>query len=99
MGFKDRRNCPNLCKLASEYIRKSEGCEDDIYAFFENEPNVDSLFVKLVEEFERCILSYFAFHWSLGDLLISQVFEDKFFNPPKSYHTNPYCSVYIKYIN
>ncbi|RHN80095.1 putative Zeta toxin domain, P-loop containing nucleoside triphosphate hydrolase [Medicago truncatula] len=73
MGFKDRRNCPNLCKLASEYIRKSEGCEDDIYAFFENEPNVDSLFVKLVEEFERCILSYFAFHWSLGDLLISQV--------------------------
>ncbi|WJX12048.1 hypothetical protein P8452_02587 [Trifolium repens] len=73
MGFKDRRHCPNLCKLASEYIRKSEGCEDDLYAFFEHEQNADSLFVKLVEEFERCILSYFAFHWSLGDLLISQV--------------------------
>ncbi|KAG4981938.1 hypothetical protein JHK87_026687 [Glycine soja] len=73
MGFKDRRSCPLLCKLASEYIRKSEGCEDDLYAFFENEPDVDSLFVKLVEEFERCILSYFAFHWTHGDVLISQI--------------------------
>ncbi|EOX94549.1 P-loop containing nucleoside triphosphate hydrolases superfamily protein [Theobroma cacao] len=73
MGFKDRRECPLLCKLASEYIRKSEGCEDDIYTFFSNEPDVDSLFVKLVEEFERCILSYFAFHWSHADLMISQV--------------------------
>lgn len=79
MGFRDKRNCPNLCKLASEYIRKSDGCEDDIYAFFENEQNADSLFVKLVEEFERCILSYFAFHWSLGDLLISQVYHTGFF--------------------
>ena len=75
MGFKDRRECPLLCKLASEYISKSEGCEDDIYTFFSNEPDVDSLFVKLVEEFERCILSYFAFHWSHADLLISQVIK------------------------
>ncbi|TKY52706.1 ATP binding kinase [Spatholobus suberectus] len=77
MGFKDRRSCPHLCKLASEYIRKSEGCEDDLYAFFENEPDADSLFVKLVEEFERCILSYFAFHWSHGDVLISQVLSSE----------------------
>jgi hypothetical protein len=86
MGFKDRRHCPNLCKLASEYIRKSEGCEDDIYAFFEHEQNADSLFVKLVEEFERCILSYFAFHWSLGDLLISQVLRIKCLNILLSYY-------------
>ncbi|XP_052730625.1 calmodulin calcium-dependent NAD kinase [Vigna angularis] len=77
MGFKDRRCCPHLCKLASEYIRKSEGCENDLYAFFENEPDADSLFVKLVEEFERCILSYFAFHWRHGDILISQVFSSE----------------------
>ncbi|KAE9589173.1 putative Zeta toxin domain, P-loop containing nucleoside triphosphate hydrolase [Lupinus albus] len=77
MGFKDRRSCPHLCKLASEYIRKCEGCEDDIYAFFENEPDADSLFVKLVEEFERCILSYFAFHWKHGDVLISQVLSSE----------------------
>ncbi|XP_022727861.1 uncharacterized protein LOC111283525 isoform X2 [Durio zibethinus] len=73
MGFKDRRECPLLCKLASEYIRKSEGCEDDIHTFFSNEPDVDSLFVKLIEEFERSILSYFAFHWSHADLMTSQV--------------------------
>ncbi|GLT72581.1 hypothetical protein SLA2020_445050 [Shorea laevis] len=73
MGFKDRRECPQLCKLASEYIMKSEGCEDNIYTFFSTEPDADSLFVKLVEEFERCTLSYFAFHWSQADLMISQV--------------------------
>ncbi|XP_022759753.1 uncharacterized protein LOC111306110 isoform X1 [Durio zibethinus] len=75
MGFKDRRECPLLCKLAAEYIRKSEGCEEDIYTFFSNEPDVDSLFVKLLEEFERCILSYFAFHWSHADLMICQVIK------------------------
>ncbi|KAK7270314.1 hypothetical protein RIF29_23367 [Crotalaria pallida] len=77
MGFKDRRCCPHLCKLASEYIRKCEGCEDDIYEFFEHEQDADSLFVKLVEEFERCILSYFAFHWKHGDALISQVLSSE----------------------
>ncbi|KAM7254092.1 hypothetical protein ACFE04_031774 [Oxalis oulophora] len=73
MGFKDKRECPHLCKLASEYIRKYDGFEDDIYTFFSAEPDADSLFVKLVEEFERCILSYFAFHWSHADLMISQI--------------------------
>ncbi|CAF1827336.1 hypothetical protein HID58_059560 [Brassica napus] len=73
MGFKDRRECPHLCKLASEYIRKSGCCEEDIYSFFSEEPDADSLFIKLVEEFERCILSYFAYHWSHADLVISQI--------------------------
>ena len=73
MGFKDRRECPRLCKLAAEYIRKSESCEEDIYAFFADEHEADSLFVKLLEEFERCILSYFAFHWSHADLIMHQV--------------------------
>ncbi|XP_039029534.1 uncharacterized protein LOC120163761 [Hibiscus syriacus] len=73
MGFNDRRECPLLCKLAAEYIRKLEGCEEDIYTFFSSELDVDSLFVKLVEEFERCILSYFAFHWGHADLMIAQV--------------------------
>ncbi|XP_029129473.1 uncharacterized protein LOC109806948 isoform X2 [Cajanus cajan] len=81
MGFKDRRNCPHLCRLASEYIRKYDGFEDDIYAFFENEPDADSLYVKLVEEFERCILSYFGFHWNYGDIIMSQVLNSE--NEPK----------------
>ncbi|KAI5597023.1 hypothetical protein POPTR_002G043000v4 [Populus trichocarpa] len=71
--YVDRRECPHLCRLAAEYIRDCDGCEEDIYAFFSQEPDADSLYVKLVEEFERCILSYFAFHWSHADLLISQV--------------------------
>ncbi|KAI4341766.1 hypothetical protein MLD38_026450 [Melastoma candidum] len=73
MGFSDRRECPRLCKLASEYIQKSEGFEDDIYTYFAGEPFADSLFVKLVEEFERCILSYFGFHWMHAEIMISQV--------------------------
>lgn len=73
MGFSDKRECPHLCKLSAEYIRKSEGCEEDIYNFFSNEPDADSLFIKLVEEFERCILSYFAFHWNHASHMISQV--------------------------
>ncbi|KAL7198670.1 hypothetical protein ACSBR2_021054 [Camellia fascicularis] len=73
MGFADRRQCPHLCKLASDYIRKAEGCEDNIYTFFADEPDADSLFIKLVEELERCTLSYFAFHWSQADQMISQV--------------------------
>ncbi|KAL7172526.1 hypothetical protein ACSBR2_032083 [Camellia fascicularis] len=73
MGFADRRACPHLCKLASEYIRKSEDCEDNIYSFFADDPDVDSLYIKLVEEFERCILSYFAFHWNQAHHMISQV--------------------------
>ncbi|KAL1188000.1 Calmodulin calcium-dependent NAD kinase [Cardamine amara subsp. amara] len=73
MGFKDRRECPHLCKLANEYIRKSGSCEEDIYGFFAEEPDADTLFIKLVEEFERCILSYFAYHWCHADLMISQI--------------------------
>ncbi|WJZ90021.1 hypothetical protein VitviT2T_009199 [Vitis vinifera] len=73
IGFADRRECPQLCKLASDYARKSEGCEENIYTFFDTELDGDSLFIKLVEEFERCIISYFAFHWSHADLMISQI--------------------------
>lgn len=75
MGFADRRQCPHLCKLATEYIIKSDGCEEDMYNYFSNEPDADSLFIKLVEEFERCILSYFAFHWSHVPYMMSQVYQ------------------------
>ncbi|KAM3375873.1 calmodulin calcium-dependent NAD kinase-like isoform X1 [Capsicum galapagoense] len=83
MGFADRRECPNLCKLATEYIIKSEGCEEDMYNYFSIEPDADSLFIKLVEEFERCILSYFAFHWSHVPYMMSQVLSAEHFEPKK----------------
>ncbi|KAL2463724.1 P-loop containing nucleoside triphosphate hydrolase superfamily protein [Forsythia ovata] len=73
MGFEDESECPQLTKLAYEYLKKSKGCDDKIYEYFANEPNADALYVKLVDEFERCILGYFAFHWSQAPLMISQV--------------------------
>ncbi|KAF5752362.1 hypothetical protein HS088_TW01G00270 [Tripterygium wilfordii] len=73
MGFQDPSECPRICKLASDYLKKSKGCEDDIYEYFANEPEGESLFMKLIEEFERCILTYFAFHWTQASHLISQV--------------------------
>ncbi|KAL5070355.1 hypothetical protein RYX36_021242, partial [Vicia faba] len=83
MGFKDRRIGLDICRLASEYISKYEGFEDDLYAYFENEPDADSLYVKFVEEFERCILSYFGFHWNHCDILISQVLSSDISEPKK----------------
>lgn len=71
IGFKDGSECPQFSKLASDYL-KSKGCEDKVYEYFASEANADILYVKLVEEFERCILSYFAFHWGNASLLISQ---------------------------
>nr|GEV23595.1 P-loop containing nucleoside triphosphate hydrolases superfamily protein [Tanacetum cinerariifolium] len=83
MGFHDQRQCPYLCKLASDYIRKEEGCEEDMFSFFGDDPQADSLFIKLVEEFERCILSYFAFHWSHASFMISQVLGPDGHEPKK----------------
>lgn len=73
MGFSDRRHCPHLFKFAADYIMKAEGSEEEMYLFFAEEPQADSLFIKLIEELERCILSYFAFHWSNAPFMISQV--------------------------
>ncbi|KAB1219117.1 hypothetical protein CJ030_MR3G008416 [Morella rubra] len=74
MGFLDADECPQLCKLAYDYLRKSKGCEDSILEFFANEPDSGrSLCLKLIDEFDKCILSYFAFHWGQASDLISQV--------------------------
>ncbi|EYU32994.1 hypothetical protein ABFS82_07G041400 [Erythranthe guttata] len=73
MGFEDESECPRLIKLAYQYLKRSKGVDDKIYEYLANEPNAEILYVKLVEEFERCILGYLAFHWSQAPLLISQV--------------------------
>ncbi|XP_042409419.1 calmodulin calcium-dependent NAD kinase-like isoform X1 [Zingiber officinale] len=73
MGFEDINECPQLCKLAYDYLKRTKGSEDDIYSFFANERDPDSLYVKLVEELETCILSYFAFHWNHATLVVTQI--------------------------
>ncbi|KAK4482819.1 hypothetical protein RD792_009989 [Penstemon davidsonii] len=72
MGFEDENECPQLIKLGYEYLKRSNGVNDKIYEYFANEQNAEALYVKLVEEFERCILGYFAFHWSHAPHMISQ---------------------------
>ncbi|KAK4405821.1 Calmodulin calcium-dependent NAD kinase [Sesamum angolense] len=72
MGFEDERECPELIKLGFEYLKRSKGVDGKIYEYFSQSPNAEPLFVKLVEEFERCILAYFAFHWSQAPLIITQ---------------------------
>ncbi|KAM1984752.1 hypothetical protein TB2_012443 [Malus domestica] len=73
LGILDANECPQLCKLAYDYLRKTKGCEDNIYEYFALEADPDSLYINLIDEFDRCILSYFAFHWSQATIKISQV--------------------------
>ncbi|KAJ4782871.1 P-loop containing nucleoside triphosphate hydrolases superfamily protein [Rhynchospora pubera] len=81
MGFKDASQCPQLGKLALDFLRKTDGCEEKIFAYFENEPNAAALYVKLIEELEKCVLGYFAFHWDQATFMISQALRSE--NEPK----------------
>jgi hypothetical protein len=73
MGFKDINECPQLCKLANSYLKNTKNCANYIYEFLANTRNAESLYVKFIEELDKCILSYFAFHWDHATYLISQV--------------------------
>lgn len=73
MGFLDAKECPQLGKLAYQYLKKSKGCESSIYEFFDGEEDAESLYAKLIEELDICILTYFAFHWTQVSHMISQV--------------------------
>lgn len=73
MGFGDANECPQLCKLAYDYLKKSEGYDEMIFEYLAKEADAESLYVKLMGEFESCILSYFAFHWTQASHMITQV--------------------------
>ncbi|CAJ1976451.1 unnamed protein product [Sphenostylis stenocarpa] len=64
---------PEVCRLANEYLMKSKECVESIVQYFAHQ-NDPTLPAKLIHEFDRCILSYFAFHWNQPSLLISQVY-------------------------
>ncbi|KAK7391689.1 hypothetical protein VNO78_20108 [Psophocarpus tetragonolobus] len=61
---------PEVCRLAHEYLIKPKECVENILAEAELDP---TLCGKLFDEFDRCILSYFAFHWNHASYVISQV--------------------------
>ncbi|KAK8956082.1 hypothetical protein KSP40_PGU002537 [Platanthera guangdongensis] len=75
IGFKDISECPQLGKLAYDYVRKTKGYEEQIFSFFSNEPDSEALSEKLMDELDRCILGYFAFHWRHATFLISQILD------------------------
>ncbi|XP_042060854.1 calmodulin calcium-dependent NAD kinase-like [Salvia splendens] len=73
IGFAVENECPQLIKLAYEYLKRSKGVDDKIYEYFAKHPNAEDLYVNFVKELERCILGYLAFHWSHASLLITQI--------------------------
>ncbi|KAG4126378.1 hypothetical protein ERO13_D10G153200v2 [Gossypium hirsutum] len=75
LGFEDANECPKLCKLAHNYLKNPKECEIKMFEYFGNEAEAENLYVKLMEEFERCILCYFAFHWSRASDMITQVLK------------------------
>ncbi|XP_028762398.1 uncharacterized protein LOC114720842 isoform X2 [Neltuma alba] len=72
MGFEDPEEVPGLCKLANDFLRKTKDCEASIYGYFDKEDGAESLYEMLIHEFDRCILTYFAFHWNQASAVISQ---------------------------
>ncbi|KAJ8764580.1 hypothetical protein K2173_006452 [Erythroxylum novogranatense] len=83
MGFADPNECPQLCKLAYDYLKTPAGSEVNIFEYFVDEPEAESLYVKLIEELERCILTYFSFHWNQASVMISQVMDTESEKKPK----------------
>ncbi|KAL6614407.1 hypothetical protein ACP70R_036677 [Stipagrostis hirtigluma subsp. patula] len=73
IGFDDLDECPHLCTMAYDYLKKTEGYEQTLLAFFHNKMNPDALLVKLIEELDKCILGYFSFHWKWATHIITQV--------------------------
>ncbi|CAN6350522.1 unnamed protein product [Urochloa humidicola] len=73
IGFDDVNECPHLCTLAYDYLRKNKGYEDNICAFFQKNGDPEPLIVKFIEELDKCILGYFSFHWNYATYIITQV--------------------------
>ncbi|XP_078176258.1 calmodulin calcium-dependent NAD kinase-like [Carex rostrata] len=73
MGFEDMHDCLDICKLANDHLRKTKGHEESMFSYFANEPNVEHLTVKFIEEIDKCIMGYFAFHWNHATAMVTQI--------------------------
>ncbi|QCE07654.1 P-loop containing nucleoside triphosphate hydrolase [Vigna unguiculata] len=82
LGFQDAEEVPHLCSLVQDYLKRSEECDGRIYEYIShsNGENIDSLYIKLVDEIEKCILSYFSFNWNQAPSIINQALSVK--SPP-----------------
>lgn len=77
MGFENPAEVPGLCKLANDFLRKAKDFEESVYEYFDKEHGAESLHVKLIHEFDRCMLTYLAFHWNQASALISQALSSE----------------------
>lgn len=73
IGFEDASECPQLCKIADDFLRKTDGIESSIFEFFADDSGAEQLYVKLIEELDKCVLAYFGFNWTHTSLMITQV--------------------------
>ncbi|KAL5712275.1 hypothetical protein ACHQM5_014465 [Ranunculus cassubicifolius] len=76
IGLGDIGEHSQLGKLAEDYLRKTKGYEETITEFLSHIDADDSLSVKLIDEFDRCILGYFAFHWSHASFMVTQILSN-----------------------
>lgn len=76
IGLEEKGESSRIGKLAEDYLRKTKGFEDSITEYLSTIDADDSLYIKLIEEFDRCILGYFAFHWSQASFMISQILSN-----------------------
>lgn len=76
IGFKDANEVPVLCILAQDLLKRSKECDENIFEYicsvYGSYP--DDLYMKLMDEFERYVNTYLAFHWNQVTNLISLVF-------------------------
>ncbi|KAJ3698825.1 hypothetical protein LUZ61_002530 [Rhynchospora tenuis] len=73
LGFEDTHECLHICQLANDHLKQIKGHEESIFAFFANEPNAGDLTIKFLEEIDKCIMGYFAFHWNHATAMITQI--------------------------
>ncbi|KAG4983721.1 hypothetical protein HKD37_10G029137 [Glycine soja] len=81
MGFLESEVPAELCRLADEYLIKPKECLESILEYLADQKDPTTLCQKFINEFDRCILSYFAFNWNQASYIISQVLSVE--SPPK----------------
>ncbi|KAL5712277.1 hypothetical protein ACHQM5_014466 [Ranunculus cassubicifolius] len=83
IGLEENGEGSKIGELAENYLKRAEGIEVKIIEFLTTLNGDESLAIKLIEEFDRCIHGYFAFHWSHASAMISQVLNGVDSEPKK----------------
>ncbi|XP_052731043.1 calmodulin calcium-dependent NAD kinase-like isoform X2 [Vigna angularis] len=78
IGFKDANEVPVLCILAQDFLKRSKECDENIFEYICSVYGYPwDLYTKLIDEFERCVNTYLAFHWNQVTHLISLALREE----------------------